>query len=108
VEDLGLLLLPSGRPGRRLIGAEEDAAVEITLALFLLPRGRPRPRFSTTTPTSKSTTPVLTMEILQWISEQERRNPNQFREEDNVVAKIKQWQARVSRTMENPILISHL
>jgi hypothetical protein len=29
--------------------------------LFLLPRGRPRPRFSTTTPVSRSITPVSTI-----------------------------------------------
>jgi hypothetical protein len=70
--------LSSGRPGRRLVGAEEDAAMEITLGLFLLPRGRPRPCFSTMTPAAKSTTPVSAMEILWWIAKQARRNPNQF------------------------------
>jgi hypothetical protein len=28
------------------------------------------------------------MEILQWITKQARRNPNQFGEEDNTAAKI--------------------
>jgi hypothetical protein len=38
---LGLFLLPSGRPGRRLIGAvdEDPAAARVVLFLFLLPAG---------------------------------------------------------------------
>jgi hypothetical protein len=48
-EALAMFLLPSGWPGRRLAGAEDDVSVVATLALFLLPQGRPRPCFSTTT-----------------------------------------------------------
>jgi hypothetical protein len=44
---LGLFLLPTGRPGRRFVGADDEAAAAAMVALFLLPRGRPRPRFST-------------------------------------------------------------
>jgi hypothetical protein len=42
---LGLFLLPSGRPGRRLAEAADDdpAPTGVVLFLFLLPRGRPRP-----------------------------------------------------------------
>jgi hypothetical protein len=37
-EDLGLFLLPNGRPGHRFIGAADDEATrEISLGLFLLP-----------------------------------------------------------------------
>jgi hypothetical protein len=43
-----LLLLPRGRLGRRLASVDDDAAtVLMDLGLFLLPCGRPRPRFST-------------------------------------------------------------
>jgi hypothetical protein len=40
---LGLFLLPGGRPGRRLTGADDEdpAAAGVVLFLFLLPRGRP-------------------------------------------------------------------
>ena len=42
---LGLFLLPGGRPGRRLAGTSEEVpAVAGVVFLFLLPRGRPRPR----------------------------------------------------------------
>jgi hypothetical protein len=37
-EGFGLFLLPNGRPGRRFIGAADDeATMEISLGLFLLP-----------------------------------------------------------------------
>jgi hypothetical protein len=44
---LGLFLPLDGRPGRRFIGADDKATAAKIAALFLLPRGRPRPRFST-------------------------------------------------------------
>jgi hypothetical protein len=49
---LGLFLLLGGRPGRRLTGAadEDPAAAGVVLFLFLLPRGRPRPRGATGEP----------------------------------------------------------
>jgi hypothetical protein len=64
VEGLGLFLLPNRRPGRRFTSAEEEEIdMEAALDLFLLPRGRPHPCFSTTIPASKSTTLVSAMEI---------------------------------------------
>jgi hypothetical protein len=49
---LGLFLLPGGRPGRRLIGADDEdpAAAGVVLFLFLLPRGRLRPHGATGEP----------------------------------------------------------
>jgi hypothetical protein len=44
---LGLFLLTAERPRRRFIGADDEATAAAIVALFLLPRGRPRPRFST-------------------------------------------------------------
>jgi hypothetical protein len=44
---LGLFLLPAGWPGRRFAGADDEAATAVIVALFILPRGRPWPRFST-------------------------------------------------------------
>jgi hypothetical protein len=39
-EGFGLLLLPNGWPGHRFISAEDDeATMETSLGLFLLPRG---------------------------------------------------------------------
>jgi hypothetical protein len=49
VEVFTLFLLPTGRPWRRLAGMEDKAWAVPTLVLFLLPRGCPRPRFSTAT-----------------------------------------------------------
>jgi hypothetical protein len=49
-ETLGLLLLPTGRPGRRFVEADNEAATAGTEDLFLLPQERPRPRFSTGAP----------------------------------------------------------
>jgi hypothetical protein len=52
---LGLFLLPGGRPGQHLAGAADDdlAAAGAVLLLFLLPRGRPRPRGATREPRFK-------------------------------------------------------
>jgi hypothetical protein len=45
-DTLGLFLLPAGRPGRRFTGADDEATAVAMVALFLLLRGRPQPRFS--------------------------------------------------------------
>jgi hypothetical protein len=50
---LSLFLLPTGRPGRRFTGADDDATAAAAVVLFLLPRGWPRPYFSTGTPMFK-------------------------------------------------------
>jgi hypothetical protein len=49
---LGLFLLPGGRPGRRLARASDEvpAVAGVVLLLFLLRRGRPRPRGATGEP----------------------------------------------------------
>jgi hypothetical protein len=44
---LGLFLLPAERPGRRFTGVDDEATAALIEALFLLPRGRSRPHFST-------------------------------------------------------------
>jgi hypothetical protein len=49
-DTLSLLLLPAGRPRRRFTGAEDDATAAAVVVLFLLPRGRPQPCFSTGAP----------------------------------------------------------
>jgi hypothetical protein len=60
---LGLFLLPTGRLGRRFTRADDEAtAVEIE-ALFLLPRGRPRPRFSTRAPMFRRDPSASAMEL---------------------------------------------
>jgi hypothetical protein len=50
---LGLFLLPGGWPGRRLTGAADDDPAAVGVVLFLLPRGRPRPRSATGEPRFK-------------------------------------------------------
>jgi hypothetical protein len=40
----GLFLLPTGRPGRRFTGMDDEDPIASGAVLFLLPRGRPRPR----------------------------------------------------------------
>jgi hypothetical protein len=52
-ETLSLFLLPAGRLGRRFTGADDEATAAVAVALFLLPRGRPRPHFSTRAPMLK-------------------------------------------------------
>jgi hypothetical protein len=63
VEVLGLFLLPTRRPWRRLTGVEEEASMADALDLFLLPQGQPRPRFSTTMASSKLITLASAMVI---------------------------------------------
>jgi hypothetical protein len=67
---LGLFLLPAGWPGRRFTTADDEAAKASMEALFLLPRGRQRPRFSTGAPRFKRDPLALAME-----SEVGKRNP---------------------------------
>jgi hypothetical protein len=62
-ETLGLFLLPTGRPGRRFVGADDEAATAGIIGLFLQPRGQPRPRFSTGAPIFRRDPPVSAMEI---------------------------------------------
>jgi hypothetical protein len=50
---LGLFLLPGGQSGRRLTGAADDDPAAAEVVLFLLPRGRPRPRGATREPRFK-------------------------------------------------------
>jgi hypothetical protein len=50
---LGLFLLPGGRLGRRLTEAADDDPGTAGVVLFLLPRGRPRPRGTTGEPRFK-------------------------------------------------------
>jgi hypothetical protein len=40
----GLSLLPTGRPGHRFTGTDDEDPTASSAVLFLLPRGRPRPR----------------------------------------------------------------
>jgi hypothetical protein len=43
----GLFLLPTGRPGRCFNGTDDEDPTASGDVLFLLPRGRPRPRRGT-------------------------------------------------------------
>jgi hypothetical protein len=60
-ETLSLFLLPTGRPGRRFVGADDEAATAGIANLFLLPRGWPRPCFSTGAPIFRRDPPALAM-----------------------------------------------
>ena len=61
-DTLGLFFLPAGRPGRRLTGADDEATAASIEALFLLPRGRPRPCFSMGAPMFRCDPPASAME----------------------------------------------
>jgi hypothetical protein len=61
-DTLSLFFLPAGRPGRRFTGAENDATTAAVVVLFLLPRGWPRPRFSTGAPMFKRDSLASAME----------------------------------------------
>jgi hypothetical protein len=76
-EGFGLFLLPNGWLGCRFIGAEDDkATMETSLGWFLLPRGRPRPHFSTTAPVSRSITPASAISrSANILAKQERKKP---------------------------------
>jgi hypothetical protein len=80
---LGLFLLPTGWPGRRLIDVDGKATKEVYLGLFLLPRGRPRPRFSISTPVPRLTSPAYTIRKLRSV---ERKNPRLDLEEEDDAA----------------------
>jgi hypothetical protein len=49
----GLFLLPGGRPGRCFAGADDDDTTAAVAVLFLMPRGRPRPRDTVGEPRSR-------------------------------------------------------
>jgi hypothetical protein len=59
---LGSFLLPAGRPGRRFNGANDKATAASIEALFLLPRGWPRPHFSIGAPMFRRDPPASAME----------------------------------------------
>jgi hypothetical protein len=59
---LGLFLLPVGWPGRRFTGADDEATAAMIVALFLLPRGRPQPCFSSGVPMFSCDSPASAME----------------------------------------------
>jgi hypothetical protein len=59
---LALFLLPTGRPGRRFTGTDDEATTVGPLDLFLLLRGRPRPRFSSCVPMFRCDQPASAME----------------------------------------------
>jgi hypothetical protein len=59
---LGLFLLSAGRLGHRFTRADDDATTAVEIILFLLPRGWPRPRFSTGAPRFKRDPSALAME----------------------------------------------
>jgi hypothetical protein len=90
---LRFILTPQWVAGRRFIGTEDDeATMEISLGLFLLPRGRPRPRLPTTTPVSRSITPASAIRRSAW----QARNPKQdLEDEDDAVEKTYSGRIRV-------------
>jgi hypothetical protein len=59
---LGLFLLQAGWPGHRYTRADDEATTALIVPLFLLPRGRPRPRFSTGAPMFRRDPPASAME----------------------------------------------
>jgi hypothetical protein len=59
---LGLFLFPARRLGRRFTEADDEATAAAIVALFLLPRGRPRPCFSTGAPMFRHDPPASAME----------------------------------------------
>jgi hypothetical protein len=61
-ETLGFFLLPAGRLGCRFAGANDEATTAGMVGLFLLPRGRPRPCFSTGAPIFRRDPPTSAME----------------------------------------------
>jgi hypothetical protein len=67
---LGLLLLPTGRPGRRFTRTTDGDPAASGVVLFLLPRGRPRPHDTVGTPRFRQELLASAMEK-SW----ETRNP---------------------------------
>jgi hypothetical protein len=67
---LGLFLLPTGRSGRRFTGMDDEDPAASVAILFLLPRGRPRPRGTVGTPRFRRDLSASAMEA-SW----ETRNP---------------------------------
>jgi hypothetical protein len=59
---LGLFLLPAGWSGRRFTRADNEATAASIESLFLLLRGRPRPRFSIGAPMFRRDSPPSAME----------------------------------------------
>jgi hypothetical protein len=66
----GLFLLPTGRPGRRFIGADDEDLTAAGAILFLLPRGRPQPRGAVGEPRFKRDPSASAME-----TSGQKRNP---------------------------------
>jgi hypothetical protein len=60
--NLGLVLTPHRAAGRRFTGMDDEATATGSFYLFLLPRGRPQPRFSTGAPMFRCEPPASAME----------------------------------------------
>jgi hypothetical protein len=64
---LGFFLHPTGRPGRRFTDVDDEATIEASFGLFLLPRGRPRPCLSICTPVSRLALQASAIEKLRLV-----------------------------------------
>jgi hypothetical protein len=61
-DTFGLFLLPTGRPGRCFTRTDDEDPAASGAVLFLLPRGRPRPRDAVGTPRFRRDPSALAME----------------------------------------------
>jgi hypothetical protein len=85
-DTLGLFLLPIGRPGRRFTDVDDEATIEASFSLFLLPQGRLRPRFSISMPVRRLTSPASAIRKLGSV---ERKNPRwDLEKEDDAAEKV--------------------
>jgi hypothetical protein len=96
-EVLTLFLLPNGLSWWSLARVEEEISATDALGLFLLPLGRPRPHFSTTTPSSRLITPVSAMVVTTMGQWKAGRNPRQYGEEDDAATNINSGEIGLKR-----------
>jgi hypothetical protein len=81
--------------------ADDEAAMDKPLGLFLLPHGWLRPRFSITAPASRSITPVSAITRSDWQEENPRWD---LQSEDDAAEKTYSGRFRVSLGKPGPLI----
>jgi hypothetical protein len=87
---LGLFLLLAGQPECRFTGVDDEATAVAIVALFLLPRGRPRPRFSIGAPMFSHDPPASAMEasVCQEETLDEIKKKKMMRQRKNLMTEL--------------------
>jgi hypothetical protein len=99
---LRFVLTPQWAAGHRFIGmADDEATMDKSLGLFLLPRGRPRPCFSITAPAYRL---ITSASAIRRSASQEENHRRDLKGEDDAVEETYSGRFRVSLGKPGPLI----